>query len=167
MPRGGAIIYAATRKTVDSVYEMRRNFDESVTKVNYALASFLDEKQKEAQQMFPHYFERYKTDGVEYNIYIGQSIANGKTYHPIYLQNLLIWQLKTMAEMEVQFRKLQKELTTPLEIASLILVYSTPLSVHFRMDEKKFDVEGAYNMRYEILKKRIDKAHVKNSRGVR
>ncbi|RYZ49980.1 MAG: hypothetical protein EOP49_15015 [Sphingobacteriales bacterium] len=29
------------------------------------------------------------------------------------------------------------------------------------MDEKKFDVDGAYNIRYEILKKRIDKARVK------
>jgi hypothetical protein len=30
-------------------------------------------------------------------------------------------------------------------------------------DEKKFDVDGAYNIRYEILKKRIDKAYVKDS----
>jgi hypothetical protein len=29
------------------------------------------------------------------------------------------------------------------------------------MEEKKFDVDGAYNVRYEIIKKRIDKAHVK------
>lgn len=148
---------------LETVYEMRKNFDESVTKINYTLASFLDEKQKDAQQMFPHYFERYKTDGVEYNIYIGQSIAKGKNYHPMYLHNLLIWQLKTMAEMEIRFRELQKELSTPLEIASLILIYSSPLSVHFRMDEKKFDVEGAYNARYEIVKKRLDKAHIRGT----
>ena len=30
-------------------------------------------------------------------------------------------------------------------------------------DEKQFDVEGAYNVRYEIVKKRIDKAHIKDS----
>lgn len=148
---------------LDTVYEMRKNFDESVTKINYTLATFLDEKQKEAQQMFPHYFERYKTDGIEYNIYIGQSIAKGKNYHPVYLHNLQIWQLRTMAEMEIRFRDLQKELTMPLDIASLILVYSTPLSVHFRMDEKKFDVEGAYNARYEIVKKRLDKAHIRGT----
>ena len=51
----------------------------------------------------------------------------------------------------------------PIEIASLILVYNTPLSVHFRMDEKRFDVEGAYNARYEIIKKRVDKAHIKGT----
>ena len=31
------------------------------------------------------------------------------------------------------------------------------------MDEKQFDVDGAYNIRYEIIKKRIDKAHIKGT----
>jgi hypothetical protein len=31
------------------------------------------------------------------------------------------------------------------------------------MEEKKFDVDGAYNARYEIIKKRIDKASVKET----
>jgi hypothetical protein len=31
------------------------------------------------------------------------------------------------------------------------------------MDEKQFDVDGAYNVRYEILKKRIDKAYIKGT----
>ena len=31
------------------------------------------------------------------------------------------------------------------------------------MDEKKFDVDGAYNARYEIIKKRIDKAFIKDT----
>lgn len=147
----------------ESIYEKRRDFDESVMKVNYTLANFLDEKQKGAQKMFPHYFERYKTDGVEYNIYIGQSIANNVSYNPIHLYNLQLWQLQIMCEMEFRFKELQKELRSPLEIASLILIYSSPLAVHFRMDEKKFDVEGAYNARYEIVKKRIDKAFIKGT----
>ena len=33
-----------------------------------------------------------------------------------------------------------------------------PLAIRFRFDEKRFDVDGAYNVRYEIMKKRIDKA---------
>ncbi|HQW25631.1 MAG TPA: hypothetical protein PLV75_06720, partial [Saprospiraceae bacterium] len=33
----------------------------------------------------------------------------------------------------------------------------------FRQDERRFDVDGAYNARYEILKKRIDKVHIKGS----
>ena len=51
----------------------------------------------------------------------------------------------------------------PLDITSLILVHSNPLAIRFRMDEKRFDVDGAYNIRYEILKKRIDKAYIKGT----
>ena len=50
-----------------------------------------------------------------------------------------------------------------LETAHLVLVQSTPLSIRFRDDEKQFDVDGAYNARYEIVKKRIDKATVKET----
>ena len=113
--------------------------------------------------MFPHYFERYKTDGVEYNMYIGESITKDEKFDTIYLRNLRIWQLVVMCEMENEFKAMQKDLHMAFEIASLILVYNTPLSVHFRMDEKRFDVEGAYNARYEIIKKRVDKAHIKGT----
>ncbi len=149
---------------LNTLYDERKKYDDSVNLVNQRLASFIDEKQVRAQEIFPHYFERYKTDGIEYNLYIGQSISKDKSFDPIYLQNLRIWQLMVMCEMENEFQKLQKELLTPLEIASLILVYNTPLSVHFRMDEKRFDVEGAYNARYEIIKKRVDKAHIKGTK---
>lgn len=149
---------------LNTLYEERKKYDTSVNLINQRLASLLDEKQVEAQQMFPHYFERYKTDGVEYNMYIGQSISQVKKFDPIYLQNLRIWQLIVMCEMENEFRAIQKELHTTIEMASLILVYNTPLSVHFRMDEKRFDVEGAYNARYEIIKKRVDKAHIKGTK---
>ncbi len=148
---------------LNTVYEERKKYDTSVNLINQRLASYLDDRQVRAQEMFPHYFERYKTDGVEYNMYIGQSIARDKSFDKIYLRNLRLWQLVVMCEMENEFRSMQKDLRTPIEIASLILVYNTPLSVHFRMDEKQFDVEGAYNARYEIIKKRVDKAHIKGT----
>ena len=31
------------------------------------------------------------------------------------------------------------------------------------MDEKQFDVDGSYNVRYEIIKKRIDKSNIKET----
>ena len=61
------------------------------------------------------------------------------------------------------FEALQNELEHSLDVASLILVYSKALSIKFRMDEKRFDVDGAQNVRYEVIKKRIDKAMLKNS----
>ena len=157
----------AYRKLLDpnlhSIYEARKEYDTSVNYINDRLATYLDQKQEEAQKMFPHYFERYKTDGVEFNIYIGASIARDREFSPIYLRNLRIWQLQVMCELERAFKGLQQELNSTIEVASLILVYNTPLSVHFRMDEKQFDVEGAYNARYEIIKKRVDKAHIKGT----
>lgn len=148
---------------LNTVYEDRKNYDLSVNMINQRLASYLDRKQIDAQAMFPHYFERYKTDGVEYNMYIGQSIVQSQVFDQVYLRNLRLWQLVVMCEMENEFRTIQHELHTAIEVASLVLVYNTPLSVHFRMDEKKFDVEGAYNARYEIIKKRVDKAHIKGT----
>lgn len=149
---------------LNTVYEERKKYDSSVNLINQRLASYLDDKQVLAQKMFPHYFERYKTDGVEYNMYIGQSIVKDGQFDTIYLKNLRLWQLLVMCEMENEFRSMQRELNTSIEIASLILVYGTPLSVHFRMDEKQFDVDGAYNARYEIIKKRVDKAHIKGTK---
>jgi hypothetical protein len=45
----------------------------------------------------------------------------------------------------------------------LVLVHHAPLSIRFRLDEKRFDVDGAYNIRYEVIKKRIDKAVIEGT----
>ena len=145
------------------VYDKRKEYDESVNILNEQLAKFIDSKQIEAQKMFPHYFERYKTDGIDYNMYIGQSLVKNFTYDKMYLNNLRLWQLQLMCDVENLAVNLKATLKHPLEVASLILVHSNPLAIKFRMDEKRFDVDGAYNIRYEIIKKRIDKAHIKNT----
>lgn len=147
----------------DSYYDHRRNYDESVMLINKRLAALMDRKQQHAQAMFPHYFERYKTDGVEHNMYIGKSISGELEFNHIYLNNLRLWQLQVMCEMENAHYKLKPELPVPLDVASLILVYNTSLSIRFRMDEKRFDVDGTYNARYEVIKKRIDKSYIKGS----
>ncbi|MFD2586446.1 GAF domain-containing protein [Croceitalea marina] len=147
----------------ESYYDHRRNYDESVMEINKKLAAMLDKKQIEAQEMFPHYFERYKTDGVEHNMYIGKEIANDRNFDSLYLNNLRLWQLQVMVEMENKHYELKPNLPLQLDVASLMLVYSTPLAIRFRMDEKKFDVDGTYNARYEIIKKRIDKSYIKGT----
>ena len=146
------------------VYEKRKAYEQSVTLLNDKLAKFIDLKQENAQAMFPHYFERYKTDGIEYNMYIGQSLSKEKKFDELYLYNLRLWQLQAMCEMENVANTARKSMQHDLQVASLILVHSNPLSIKFRMDEKQFDVDGAYNIRYEIIKKRIDKAHIKKTK---
>lgn len=75
-------------KNLKVVYEQRKAYEESVTILNQELADYIDRKQADAQAMFPHYFERYKTDGVEFNMYIGQSLVNDKEFDDLYLHNL-------------------------------------------------------------------------------
>jgi hypothetical protein len=145
------------------VYDFRKKFDESLSSINRNLTDILDKRQEEQQHRFPFYYERFKTDGVEHNIYIGSSIAPELTYDPIFLKNLRLWQLRVLCESELQYNQLRKKLEFSLDVSSLILVYSTPISIRFRMDEKRFDVDGSYNARYEMIKKRIDKSTIKNS----
>ena len=74
-----------------------------------------------------------------------------------------MWQLQVMCEMENVHYALKPKLPVPLDATSLILVYNTSLSIRFRMDEKQFDVDGTYNARYEVIKKRIDKSFIKGT----
>jgi hypothetical protein len=52
-------------------------------------------------------------------------------------------------------------LSVPLETTHLILAQDSPLSIFFSPDERHFEVAGAYDIRHEIIKKRIDKAVIK------
>ena len=49
----------------------------------------------------------------------------------------------------------------PLDATHLLLVSHSPLSIRFRFDEKRFDVDGAYDIAHEIVRSRLDKAMVK------
>ncbi len=147
----------------ETVYESRKKFDTTVSIINKKMAEILDKKQLEAQQHYPHYYERFKTDGVEHTMYIGNSITDKEKFDMIYLYNLRLWQLQVMCEMENQYHQLQPSLPYPMEVASLILVINLPITIRFRMDEKRFDVDGSYNARYEVVKKRIDKAYIKGT----
>jgi hypothetical protein len=144
-------------------YQARRNFDDAMSIINKKMSTILDKEQKAAQSIFPHYFERFKTDGVEHNLYIGASIAPEQQFDKIYLSNLRLWQLQTLCKMELEHHRYKSVLPYELEVTSLILVFSSPISIRFRMDEKRFDVDGTYNARYEVVKKRIDKANIKGT----
>jgi hypothetical protein len=145
------------------IYHHRQEFEESIGRLNDALASFIDEEQIEAQEVFPHYFERYVTDGIDFNIYIGQSITPSKKFDELYLRNMKMWQLKVLTKASQMVHQLKNELPYSLNTTQLILAHSIPISISFRISERKFDVDGAYNTRYEIIKKRIDKVRIKDT----
>jgi len=150
--------------TLGTIYESRKKYDGTVSIINKKMAAILDARQVEAQSHYPHYYERFKTDGVEHNLYIGHTIANEPSFDLLYLYNLRLWQLQVMCEMEIQYQQLKPSLPYPMDVASLILVINLPITIRFRMDEKRFDVDGSYNARYEVVKKRIDKAFIKGTR---
>lgn len=141
----------------------RHDFEESITLINQELSRFIDSEQEAAQRIYPHYFERFVTDGVDFNMYIGQSITPDKPFDTFYLKNLKMWQITTLTKAAQLAYQLQLRLSNPLKTTQLILAHSIPISISFRTAERKFDVDGAYNIRYEIIKKRIDKVHVKGS----
>ena len=60
------------------VYRKRKKYEQTVTMLNEHMSEYIDKQQEHAQQMFPHFFEKYKTDGVEYNIYVGQSLLQNR-----------------------------------------------------------------------------------------
>jgi hypothetical protein len=150
-------------KVTGSFFTYRRKYDTTVSAINQKMAALLDSRQADAQQMFPHYYERFKTDGVEHNLYIGASINPSKPFDLAYLHNLRLWQLQVLCEMERKHHTIKPLLPYPLEVTTLILAFGSPISIRFRMDEKRFDVDGTYNARFEIVKKRIDKAHIKGT----
>lgn len=145
------------------VYHHRREYEESLSAINTVISQYLEKERQYIQQSFPCYFEKYRTDGVEYTIYIGQSIAEGKKFDHLYLRNLRLWQLSSMAQIARVTHRLSPKLKVPLQTTQMILMHSSPITISFRSDERRFDVEGAYNVRYEIIKKRIDKVHIKDT----
>lgn len=155
--------FASLDPQAKMVYHHRKEYDQSITKVNDILARFIDKEQVEAQKVFPHYFERYITDGLEFNVYIGQSIAPRRKFDTLYLRNMKMWQLSVLARAARITHRLSGELPHPLNTTQLILAHSIPISISFRNAERKFDVDGAYNIRYEIIKKRIDKVRIKDN----
>ena len=145
------------------LYKNRLDYEESLMQINTTVMHCLEHEQESIQQAYPHYFEKYRTDGIEYNIYIGQSIFPSKPFDLFYLKNIRLWQLKCMASATLKTQRLLPSLKIPLLTTQLILVQSQPIAISFRRDERRFDVEGSYNIRYEIIKKRLDKALVRNT----
>src|SRR5688572_19609896 len=127
--------------------ESRRQLESSMNTVIASVNNYMEKMKDEIQQAYPCFFEKFRTDGVEYDIYIGQSIAPDKPFSDIYLKNLRLLQLTSMAAVARYSNALLPQLPRPVETTQLIFIHSQPIDIKFRKDEKRFDVEGAYNIR--------------------
>jgi len=145
------------------VYKHRQALETSMQLINTAINNYFESEREKLQDSYPCYFEKFRTDGVEYDIYIGQSIAPDRIFNHFHLKNLRLWQLSSMAEIAKMVQQLQPDLAVKLATTQLIFIHNHPIDISFRIDERKFDVEGAYNIRYQMIKKRIDKILIRNS----
>jgi hypothetical protein len=156
--------FEAVKPDEGMAWQNRRQLEDSMQLINNAINNYLDLMNDELQRAYPCYFEKFRTDGVEYDIYIGQSISPQKQFDLVYLKNLRLWQLTSMAAIAKLSHSLLPNMEVKLETTQLIFIYSNTIDISFRNDERRFDVEGGYNIRYHIIKKRIDKVNIKNSR---
>lgn len=166
--------YPGTKSSIDEyfkgveeengpIYANRRELEESLQLVNAELNKYFESEQKHLRNEFPIYFEKFRTDGVEYDIYTGQSIAPDEPFNESIVHKLRKWQLVSMADIANLMKELVPKMPRPLQTTQLIFVHPDTIDISFRNDERRFDVEGAYNIRYEVIKKRIDKVLIKGT----
>jgi hypothetical protein len=141
----------------------RRNLEQSMNLIIGIITAHTEQMRLSCQSDFPCFFEKFRTDGVEYDIYIGQSLSKEKVFHRFYIQNMRLLQLTNMISIVNEVARAQPSLPTPIETTQLIFLHPDFIDIFFRTDERRFDVEGAYNIRYQIVKKRIDKVLIRNS----
>jgi hypothetical protein len=84
-------------------------------------------------------------------------------FNELYLKNLRLWQLLVSCGIARRTQAVLDRLPVALETTQLILAHHAPLAIRFLFDEKRFGVDGAYNVRYEVIKKRIDKAVIRGT----
>jgi len=96
-------------------------------------------------------------------MYAGASMMETSNFADFHIKNLTLWQIMLACGLALQTEQIKSELKIPLDTCHLILVNHSPLSIRFRFDEKRFDVDGAYDVRHEIIKSRLDKALIKGS----
>lgn len=145
-------------------FRNRRIFENSLTSINITINQHVENFNKELQTIYPSYFEKFRTDGVEYDLYIGQSIAPRKKFSQIHLRDIRLKQLHSMAAIARATEALPQDNKYLMETTQLIFSRSIPIDISFRVDERKFDAEGSFNVRYHIVKKRIDKINIKGTK---
>jgi len=155
--------YKAINEDSGACFSKRRSLESSIKKLNQTIGKHFDLFKEDTKDYYPFYFEKFRTDGIEYDIYIGQSIAPKLPFSLNDVEKLRKWQVLSMAVVAKHTHTLLDQLEYPLQTTQLVFVNARTIDISFRNDERRFDVEGAYNIRYHIIKKRIDKVNIHGS----
>jgi len=147
----------------DGINRSQREFEGSIQQLNIIINDELDSLNAFVQGNYPSYFERFRTDGVEYDIYVGASITPQQVFDNNIIKIFRLQQLITMARIGIKLQHIKPHLPIPLETTQLIFVSTSNIDISFRSDERRFDVEGSYNIRHQVIKKRLDKIRIKDT----
>ncbi|QIH36851.1 GAF domain-containing protein [Sphingobacterium sp. DR205] len=142
----------------------RNEFETSLWKINQIISKELNHFNSFIQGNYPSYFQKFRTDGIEYDIYIGESITPQQTFSKEFINIFRRQQIISMARIALKAHHAKQDLPITLETTQLIFINPHSIDISFREDERRFDVEGSLNIRYEIIKKRIDKIRVKRTK---
>ncbi|HEY9896166.1 MAG TPA: GAF domain-containing protein [Candidatus Sericytochromatia bacterium] len=141
----------------ECVYRARTCYDAMVHNINTMLRETWERWQEAMQRITPHYCDIEATDGIDHMIYAGASID--PKFGSFQLRSLRYEQLRAVcACARTAFHLLEKH-STHMQITHLVLVQDATIDIfHDETTERMFDVRGSRDTRYEIVKKRIDKA---------
>ncbi|MEM9326445.1 MAG: GAF domain-containing protein, partial [Bacteroidota bacterium] len=142
--------------------QKRSEVEAGVTEINRLFAALLSREDQKMQTLLPHYITHSLTDGIEFDLYVGQSLLRKTHFHTYHIKDFRLWQLKLVCQMghEVMARNQEASSVLLPAISLLVVAYPSTIDIHFRGDEKRFDVMGAEGVRYETIKKRVEKAVV-------
>lgn len=148
---------AACANEHQCVYAERTRYDQMLKLVTSHLQETWGRWQERMQNILPHYGDIECTDGMDHMIYVGKSID--PRFTPFHLHSLRYEQLRAICDCGRTAFRLKAAGQINLELAHLILVQDTAITIfHNENTEKMFDVQGTRDIRYELVKKRIEKA---------
>ncbi len=139
------------------IYQARARYDHTLTLINTRLRATWEEWQVHMQKITPHYCDIEATDGIDHMIYAGSSMdPNFSIFH---LRSLRYEQLRAVCACARTGFQIQVEHNTDMAVTHLVLIQDATVDIfHDEKTERLFDVRGSRDTRYEIVKKRIEKA---------
>jgi hypothetical protein len=139
------------------VYQARAVYDQTITHINQLLRQTWNQWQTSMQAITRHYCDIEATDGIDHMIYVGQAID--PEFTDFQLRSLRYEQLRAVCDCARKSFTLKATYDTDMVITHLVLVQAFTVDImHDENTERLFDVRGTRDTRYEIVKKRIDKA---------
>ena len=148
---------AACANEHECVYRARAHYDALIGQINELLRETWDRWQATMQRTTPHHCDIEATDGIDHMLYAGASID--PKFGSFQLRSLRYEQLCAVCDCARTAFRLQEMYSTSMQVTHLVLVQDTAVDIfHDESTERMFDVRGSRDTRYEIVKKRIDKA---------